>query len=129
MSASNITREQFISRMRDSERGIRHRVVPLGIIYSIRLVSAFAGLVLSVLLFWFLATEARNTVLIELGVCILLFVGSYAAEWDGKRRFVRLALKCPSCQSCLVFLRTDQAAQKTLETGRCYHCGERVFTP
>ena len=118
-----MTREQFISQKKDSERRIVRRVVPVGIIYSVRVASAFAGMVLAVLLWRFFPTGARTTILIEFGFCVLLFVGSFPAERDSRRQFSRLALKCPSCQSCLVFVR----AEKTLETGCCYDCGKRVF--
>ena len=118
-----MTREEFISLKKDSERRISRRVVPVGIIYSIRLVSPLAALILAALLWRFFSTEARTTILVELGVCVLLFVGSFPAEGDSRRQFSRLALKCPACQSCLVFV----GAEKTVETGCCYECGQKVF--
>jgi len=118
-----MTREEFISQQTDSERRIVRRVVPYGIIYSIRLVSAVAIVLLAVLLWIYFATDARNSILYELGFCLLLFVGSFPVERDTRRQFPRLGLRCPSCQSYLIFLD----GRKTAETGCCHHCGERIF--
>ena len=122
-----MTHDEFLMQMSDAEREIRRHVLPLGIIYSVRLASGVAGPVLVVLLFLYFFTAARTAILFELGFCILLFGASFPVERQHKARFVRLALKCPSCQSCLVFLRNDRAGEATLETGCCYHCGRRVF--
>jgi hypothetical protein len=122
-----MTKDEFMSKMADAERDIRHSVVPLGIIYSVRLGSAF-GIIYSAWLQWQMCgTDIQNPTLIAAGVCILLCAGSFPFERYSKRRFVRLALKCPECQSCLVFLRNDETAAKTLMTGCCYRCGKRVF--
>jgi hypothetical protein len=123
MSTTGMTREQFLSQKTEAERRIRHRVVPVGIIYSIRLLSVLAGVFFSVLLWTRFATGVRIVILSELGICVLLFVVGVRAERDSKRQFVELALKCPECQSCMVFNR----AEKTVETGYCYHCGRRFF--
>jgi hypothetical protein len=120
-------REEFIAQMTQAERQIRRRVVPLGVVYAVRLASAFACLVLAVLLFLPRVKDARITLLFELGVCVLLFLASFAAERDAKRRFVRLAAKCSKCQTSLVFLEMDVEGRKTLETGCCYKCGGPVF--
>jgi hypothetical protein len=122
-----MTKDEFTSQMADAERNIRHSVLPLGIIYSVQLASAF-GLVYSAVLQWkFCRTDTQTATLLAIGCCLLLFLGGFPVERFSKRRFVRLALKCPACQSCLVFLRGDAEGQKTLDTGLCYRCGKRVF--
>jgi hypothetical protein len=122
-----MTKEEFMTRMADAERQIRHSVTPLGIIYSVQLAGAF-GLVYTAVLQWkFCRTDIQTATLLATGSCLLLFLGGFPWERYSKRRFVRLALKCPACQSCLVFLQRDAEGQKTLDTGLCYHCGERVF--
>ena len=118
-----MTREQFTAQKTDSERRISRRVIPVGIVYAVRLISVPASVFLLVLLFRFSGTSARNTICLELGLCLALFIVSFPLERASKSRFFSLALKCPICQSCLVFIR----ALKTLETGCCYHCGTRVF--
>ena len=118
-----MTQDQFISQKIDSERRIRHRAVPVGIIYSIQLASVPASILLAVLLWRVFATGAWTAILCGLGGCVLLFVVGVRAVQDSRRQFVRLALKCPECQSCLVFSQ----AEKTVETGCCYHCGRRFF--
>ena len=118
-----MTREEFMSQKADSERRICRRVIPLGVIYSIRITSAPAAIILAVLLVQFFATEARTTILLELGFCLLLFGASFPGERDSTRQFLRLALRCPSCGACLVF----QRAPKTTDTGCCYECGKRLF--
>ena len=118
-----MTKEEFVSRQADAERRIRRLVSPLGIIYSIRLAVAGYGLYLLIPLFQYFNTEARAVILYELGACILVFAASFPWERYSKRRFVELAIKCPSCQSILVFLREE----KTNETGICYNCGRKVF--
>ena len=119
-----MTREEFLLLQADSERRIKRRVIPMGIIYSIRLVSFPASIFLALLLWEYFATDARTIILWELGFCVLLFIGSFPAERDGRKHFARLGLKCPSCQKHLIF----SFGKKTAETGRCYHCGERVYT-
>jgi hypothetical protein len=118
-----MTREEFVSQMTASEQQIRRRVIPLGFIYSMQLAVAFGGIALAACLFWYFTTAARNILLAELGICALLFFAAFPMERASRRRFISLAVKCPSCQSCLVFMREE----KTLETGRCYKCGQRVF--
>ena len=118
-----MTQDQFISQKIDSERRIRHRAVPVGIIYSLQLASVPASILLAVLLWRVFATGAWTAILCGLGGCVLLFVVGVRAVQDSRRQFVRLALKCPECQSCLVFSQ----AEKTVETGCCYHCGRRFF--
>lgn len=122
-STTGMTREQFLSQKTESERRIRHRVVPVGIIYSMRLLAVLAGIFLAALLWTRFATGARSAILGELGVCVLLFVVGVSAERDSRRQFVELALKCPECQRCLVF----NQAGKTVETGCCSYCGRRLF--
>ena len=118
-----MTRDEFISHKTESELRISRQVIPVGIVYSVRLAAAFSSVVLAVLLFRYFSTDARTTILLAFGVCVLLFFVSFPAERHSRSRFFTLALKCPFCQSCLVFIR----AQKTLETGCCYHCGKSVF--
>lgn len=118
-----MTREEFASQITASEQQIRRRVIPLGLIYSIQLAGAIGGIALAVCLFQYYATAARNTILIELGICALLFFAGFPVARISKRRYISLSLKCPSCQSCLVFM----PAEKTLETGQCYKCGQRIF--
>jgi|ERR1035441_8545175 hypothetical protein len=103
-----MTREQFISQKTESERRIRHGVVPVGIISSIQLVSVPASIFLAVLLWRFFATGASTAIFCGLGLCVFLFVVGFRAERDSRRQFVRLALKCPECQSYLVFNRTEK---------------------
>jgi hypothetical protein len=112
------TRDEFIRQKVDSERQIRRRVIPLGIIYAIRLAIIPCG-IQAAYLTW--NTGSHIPVFCGLVFCALLFVISFPVERNNKRRFVELALKCPSCLSCLVF------EDETLKTGRCYHCGERIF--
>jgi hypothetical protein len=118
-----MTREEFLSKKADSERQIRRSVIPFGLIYSIRLVSPVCIIVLAVLLAIHFGTAARKTILFELLFCVLLFGITFPVERDGRKRFARLGLRCPSCQSYLIF--TD--GKKVAETGRCPHCGALVF--
>ena len=121
--ASKMTRNEFLLKKRESERRIRRRVIPLGVIYSIQLVAAPASIVLMVLLWKYWDTEARNIVLTESVFCILLFAGSLFAERDSRRHYDRLALRCPFCGICLVFI----PGKKTVDTGLCYSCGKRII--
>jgi len=123
MSITGMTREQFLSQKTESERRIRHRVVPVGVIYSIRLLSVLAGILLAVLLSTRFASGIRTAILGELGICVLLFVVGVRAERDSRRQFAELALKCPECERHLVF----NHAEKTVETGCCSYCGRRLF--
>ena len=118
-----MTQAEFVAKQADSERRIVRRVVPYAVIHSVRLVSALAVIVLTALLWRYFATEARTAILWELGACVLLFVVSFPLERDTRRQFPRLGLRCPSCQSYLIFLD----GKKTAETGCCHHCGERIF--
>ena len=119
-----MTKDEFREQQEESERRIRRSVFPLGIIYSVRLATAFCGICLLIPLLLYLgAAEVRNLVLWELAACIAGFTLSFPWERASKRRFVRLALKCPSCQASLVFLHEF----KTNETGTCYNCGMKVF--
>ena len=118
-----MTKEEFITQQADSERRIKLRVMPVGIIYSIRIAVAFGALVLPIPLFLYFNTEARTTILYVLGSCIMVFAMTFPWERYSKRRFVELAIKCPSCQSPLVFLFD----LKTNETGICYSCGKKIF--
>lgn len=119
-----MTREEFLSKQADSERRISWRVLPLGVIYFIRLISLVASMILALLLWTYFATDARKIILFEAVFCVLLFVGSFVAERHGTRQFARLGLRCSYCQGFLVFIDGKKAAA----TGCCPHCGERVFT-
>jgi hypothetical protein len=118
-----MTRGEFISAKTDSERRICPRVIPLGIISAVQLISALACTVLAVILWMFFNTTARDTILVESGICLAMFVGSFPAEKDSKTHFARLALTCPFCHGCLVFSHS----MKTSTTGVCCHCDKRVF--
>ena len=52
-----------------------------------------------------------------------MFAITFPWERYSKRRFVELAVKCPSCQSVLVFLHDE----KNIDSGRCYNCGQQIF--
>src|SRR5437879_5503789 len=122
-----MTKGEFMLQMVGSERAIRRSVVPLGIVYSLRIGSGF-GVFYSAWLQWKVSgTDIQPATLVAICVCIIICVGTFPLERFSKGRFVRLALKCPTCQSCLVFLRNDSDAARTLETGCCYHCGKPVF--
>lgn len=118
-----MTRDEFMSQKSESERRIRRRIVPVGIIYAVRLASVFGLIYCGVLQWRFYGTAVYMPMLFAVGFLVLLFGLSFPVARNGYRRFVQLALKCPFCQSCLVFNR----AAKTVETGCCYHCGKRVF--
>jgi len=116
-----------MSQMGSSERDIRRSVLPLGIIYSLRIGSGF-GVFYSAWLQWKVSgSDVQAVTLIAIGICVLVCFGTFPLERFSKSRFVRLALKCPTCQSCLVFLSNDSTAARTLETGCCYQCGKLVF--
>lgn len=122
-----MTRDEFISEMSDAELHIRHSVLPLGIIYSVRL-GSFFGIPYSIFQQWkAFGMDVQMPTLLAVGSCILVCAATYPIERYSKKRFVRLAFKCSSCGSCLVFLRNDGTAAKTLDTGCCYRCGNRVF--
>jgi hypothetical protein len=122
-----MTKDEFISQMTGAEGRIRHRVLPLGVIYSVRLGAIF-GFAYSVVEQWKLCgRDIQTATLLAAGCCVLLCVATFPFERYSKKRFVMLATKCPTCGSCLVFLRNDTTTAKTLETGCCYHCGKRVF--
>jgi len=120
---SSMTREEFISRQVESERRIRHRVIPFGVIYAVRLASPVCIIILAVLLWICFETEARNLIFLELVFCVLLFAATFLAERNSRKQLGRLGLKCPSCQGYLIF----SDGKKTAETGYCPHCGARVF--
>jgi len=120
-----MNREEFLSKQAESERRIKRRVVPMGVIYAIRLASVFGGVILMALLCIFFTTDARNPVLLALGICGILFAASFPAERDSRMNFAKLALKCPSCQDFLVFIE----GRKTAATGICPRCAARIFDP
>jgi len=116
-----------MAEMSDAERSIRHSVPPLGIIYSVRL-GSFFGIFYAVFQQWkSFGMEIQMPTLLAVACCMLFCAATSRMERYCKKRFVRLAFKCSSCGSCLVFLRNDGTAAKTLDTGCCYHCGNRVF--
>src|SRR5438552_13425581 len=98
-----MTRDDFLSKQADSERRIRWRVIPLGIIYSIRLVSPVCSMILAVLLWIYFGIDARNIILAELVFCVLFFGGSFLAGRDSRRQFAKRGLRCLSCESYLIF--------------------------
>jgi hypothetical protein len=118
-----MTRAEFLSQQKESERRIVWRVIPLGIIYAIRGMSVVFSIYLAVMLWMYYGTTARNVIVGELIFCVLLFAISFPAERDSKRNFARLGLRCPFCQKFLVFV----GGMKAAETGCCDHCGARVF--
>jgi uncharacterized membrane protein len=118
-----MTREQFLLTQADSEHQVRRRVVPMGIIYFLRLAAAFCSVILAVLLYINFATEARNVIFFELAFCISLFVASFVAERASKKHFAKHALKCRSCNGYLIFVDGKKAA----ESGHCPHCDAQVF--
>ncbi len=120
---SCMTREEFISLQVESERQIRRRVIPFGVIYAVRLVSPVCIIILGVLLWIRFETEARNVIFLELVFCVLLFVTTFPVERNSRKQLARLGLKCQSCQGYLIFSDGKKAA----ETGHCPHCGARVF--
>jgi hypothetical protein len=125
-----MSRAEFITTQTESERRIGRRVIPLGVLYSIRLVTPLVILILAVFLpsIWKLGLVGfRVEFVIGLIGFIFLFVSSFPLERDSKRQFRKLALMCPECQSYLVFMSYNPIKSKTLETGCCYHCGKRVF--
>ena len=122
-SDKEMTREQFISEQAKSERRIRRRCAPLGIIYCIRLATGGFGLYLLAICFKYFNTDARSTILWELAACISIIAITFPWERYSKHRFVELATKCPSCQSILVFLHDE----KNVNSGRCYNCGQLLF--
>jgi len=125
-----MTRAEFITAQTKSERRISWRVIPLGVLYSIRLVSPLVILILALSLpgIWRLGDVGLRVEFVVGLVCfITLFICSFPLERDSKTQFQKLALMCPACQSYLVFMRYDTVRSKTLETGCCYHCGKRVF--
>ena len=116
-----------MSQMGSSERDIRRSVLPLGIIYSLRIGSGF-GVFYSLWLQWKVSGwDIQPATLIAIAICVLVCFATFPLERFSKSRFVRLAVKCPTCQSCLVYLSNDSTAARTLETGCCYRCGEPVF--
>jgi hypothetical protein len=115
--------EDFLSKQAESERRIRRRVLPMGLIYAIQLASIFCAVVLVVILWVNFATDARNTILLALGICVLLFAAGFPLGRDSRKQFAKLGLKCPSCHNYLVFID----GRKTAETGRCPHCGVQIF--
>jgi hypothetical protein len=118
-----MTREEFILEKSESERQIRRLVIPVGIIYSLR-IGAILGLIYCAVLLWeFFGTPVPTRILLVIGFLVLLFGISFPAARYSYRRFAQLSLKCPFCQSCLVFDRADV----TTKTGCCYHCGKKVF--
>ena len=125
-----MTREEFLKKQGDSERRIKRRVIPLGIVYTVRLMSPFVIVFLALLLpgIWQLGDARIRVEFVMAIVCfILFFVGSFPLERDTKTQFQRLALRCPECSSYLVFIRYDTEGSKALESGCCYYCGKRVF--
>lgn len=118
-----MTREEFVAQKKASEWRISWRVVPPGILYSIFLGMILAVPCLLMLLYLYFSTTVRATILWELACCILLTIICVFAERDGRRRFPKLALKCPSCNGYLVF----SAGEETLKTGRCWQCGQQIF--
>jgi hypothetical protein len=130
-SPIGVTREEFISRQAAAEHQIRRQVIPVGIIYAILLAMIFAitslVLLLCILPLTDFPSDGRTVIRVRilwiLGFCVLLVAISLLAERDGRRRFTKLGLKCPSCHKFLMFTSGKLAAA----TGRCDHCGERVF--
>jgi hypothetical protein len=106
---------------------MRHTVPPLGIIYSVRLGALFGVVYAAVLQWKTLGADVQTPTLLAIGCCVLLCVVTFPFERYCKRRFLRLALKCSACGGCLVFLRDDDTGARTLETGCCFHCANRVF--
>jgi hypothetical protein len=118
-----MTRDEFVSQKSESERRIRLSVVPLGIIYSVRCAS-FLGLICCGVIQWKLyGSGVYAPMPLAVGFLVLLLGLTFPLARASIKRFRRLALKCPACESCLVFSR----AMKTVETGCCYQCGQRVF--
>ena len=119
----HMTRDEFTMLTTGSERRIKRSIFPLGITYSVRLAFGGYGIYLIVLFFMHFNTEATSVILYGIVVCGFFFTVTFPWERYSKRRFVELSVKCPSCHSCLVFLQDEN----TLNTGRCYHCGTKVF--
>jgi uncharacterized membrane protein YagU involved in acid resistance len=118
-----MTRDEFVSKKSESERRIRRSVVPVGIIYAIRLASVFGFVYCGVIQWRFYGITLYKPMLVALGLLFLLFGVTFPLARTSIKRFKRLALKCPACQGSLVFTW----ATKTVETGCCCHCGQRVF--
>jgi hypothetical protein len=118
-----MTKDEFMLQKSESERIIRRRVIPVGLIYSVRMAS-FLGLALCGVFLWKFYNPAFYTPILPAAcVLILLFGISFPAARSSNRRFARFALKCPSCQRWLVF----SGAAETVKTGCCYGCGNRIF--
>ncbi|HEY3322505.1 MAG TPA: HEAT repeat domain-containing protein [Planctomycetota bacterium] len=121
--STDMTRDEFIAQQTAAERQIRRQVIPFGVLYAVFFAMICAIACLAVLLCFYFTTPARTPILYELGSCFVLFELGILAERDGRRRFEKLGVKCPSCHRFLMFT----LGEKTAETGRCSHCGEKVF--
>jgi uncharacterized paraquat-inducible protein A len=123
-----MTRAEFITTQAESERQIRRRVIPFGIIYTLRLASPLVILVLAIFtpLVWSdIDVGLRATYISGLVVFTMILAGSFPLERRTKRQYQTFGLRCPSCQYYLIFI----SGLKTVKTGFCYHCGHKIFDP
>jgi hypothetical protein len=122
-----MTRNEFFKLQRDAERRIRRRVIPHGIFYAVMLAMIEALIGLAIFLFFRPYTRyppaACIPVLWAMGICTGVLLLCPFLLRRTHRKFLALAVRCPSCGFALVFGESN----KTLSTGNCCHCGARVF--
>ena len=116
-----MTKDEFISKHKAVQHDLTHLgFIPWGIVFAIELGMVGYSVYLVVLLFQYFDTDALFPILWQLGFCLLIIGGFLMADRIWRRRVRRSGLHCPSCGK---WLDSDVA-----DTGRCSHCGERVFT-
>ena len=88
-----MTRAEFVSQKSESERRIRCSVVPVGIIYAMRLGAVFGLVYCGVIQWGSYGTAIYKPLLFAVGFLLALLVASFPAARYSRRRFAELALK------------------------------------
>ncbi len=115
-----MTRDEFILKRKTFDHDLRYLgFVPWGIVFAIELGMLGWFIYLLVLLFQYFATDALLTIVSQMALCLLVLFGGYFADRLWRRKLDKSGLRCPSCRKWL--------DAPVADTGRCSHCGERVF--
>ncbi len=123
-----MTRETFINKQSEAEKQIRQHCISFGLIYAVWLAMLIAIpclLAFAYCSFYFHTKfVARAVIAGELIFCVLAILVANHFYKRNVLRWVRYALKCPSCRRSLVFLLRWQVEE--IAEGRCPHCQETI---
>lgn len=82
-------RDEFVSQKSGSERRIRCSVVPVGIIYAMRLGAVFGLVYCGVIQLRFYGTAIYKPLLFAVGFLFSLLVASFPAAQHSRKRFAQ----------------------------------------